>query len=213
MRPVVTSLDTLQIEREAYVGVLLPTLYVLRDSLRALMAKSFKHAQPFLEYLLDNPLNGKRPKGFKARFLSLFDNMVFLMATAIPPVFKLPVVRFINPKKPFRTPGLTDTDGTNFTRLSNKTGKKLESWCSEKKKNKLLEQAMFPALSRTAWMMCLLSTTRPYLALQPWINFSQGSDVMKAQRTSLTSENPKKLVFMKGNMDLLKMKLSPEDFE
>ncbi|KAG0722662.1 hypothetical protein GWK47_044080 [Chionoecetes opilio] len=114
--------------------------------------------------------------------------MDFLMATAIHPVFKLPVVRLLNPEKvdavisrvlfevteqavldtsegsspdedeeddffkALRSPGPTATEGTNSTRLSNKMGKDLDSWCSEKQRNKLLEQAMFPALSRFAWV-------------------------------------------------------------
>ncbi|KAG0711118.1 hypothetical protein GWK47_021322 [Chionoecetes opilio] len=54
--------------------------------------------------------------------------------------------------KALMTPGLTATEGTNSTRLSNKMRKDLESWCSEKQRNKLLEQAMFPALSHAAWV-------------------------------------------------------------
>ncbi|KAG0728674.1 hypothetical protein GWK47_031982 [Chionoecetes opilio] len=46
--------------------------------------------------------------------------------------------------KALRSPGPTATEGTNSTRLSNKMGKELESWCSEKQRNKLLEQVMFP---------------------------------------------------------------------
>ncbi|KAG0714338.1 hypothetical protein GWK47_001608 [Chionoecetes opilio] len=52
--------------------------------------------------------------------------------------------------KALRTPGPT-TEGTNSTRLSNKMGKEFQSWCSEKQRNMLLEQAIFPALSRAAW--------------------------------------------------------------
>ncbi|KAG0727629.1 hypothetical protein GWK47_034255 [Chionoecetes opilio] len=37
------------------------------------------------------------------------------------------------------SPGPTATEDTNSTRLSNKMGKELESWCSEKQRNKLLE--------------------------------------------------------------------------
>ncbi|KAG0715587.1 hypothetical protein GWK47_011623 [Chionoecetes opilio] len=54
--------------------------------------------------------------------------------------------------KVLRSPGPTVTEGTNSTRLSNKMGNELESWCSEKQRNKLLEQAMFPALFRDAWV-------------------------------------------------------------
>ncbi|KAG0698915.1 hypothetical protein GWK47_025915 [Chionoecetes opilio] len=113
--------------------------------------------------------------------------------------------------KALRSPGPTATEGTNCTRLSNNMGKELESWCSEKQRNKLLEQAMFPALARAAWVDVLLSTTRPCPALERL--FSQGSDIMKAKSASLTSDNFERLVFMKGNMDLLNMALSPEDSE
>ncbi|KAG0727151.1 hypothetical protein GWK47_035251 [Chionoecetes opilio] len=47
------------------------------------------------------------------------------------------------------------TEGTKSTRLSNKMGKEIESWCSEKQMNKLMEQPMFPALSRAAWVDCV----------------------------------------------------------
>ncbi|KAG0729637.1 hypothetical protein GWK47_029918 [Chionoecetes opilio] len=191
-----------------------------------------------------------RPKGFKARFLSLFDNMNFLMATAIHLLFKLPVVHLLKPEKvdavksrllfevteqavldtsegsspeedeeddffkALRSPGPTATEGTDSTRLSNKMGKELESWCSEKQRSKVLEQAMFPALSRAAWVDVFVkyNTAIPSSAAVERL-FSQGADIMKAKRASLTSDNFERLIFMKGNMDLLKMELSPEDSE
>ncbi|KAG0718976.1 hypothetical protein GWK47_051445 [Chionoecetes opilio] len=58
--------------------------------------------------------------------------------------------------KALMSPGPTATEGTNSARLSNKMGKELESWCSEKQRNKLLEQAMFPALSHAAWVDVLV---------------------------------------------------------
>ncbi|KAG0703182.1 hypothetical protein GWK47_002805 [Chionoecetes opilio] len=90
-------------------------------------------------------------------------------------------------------PGPTATEGTNSTRLSNKMWKELESWCSEKQRNKLLEQAMFLALSDAASVdVFVLSTTRPYPAVERL--FSQGSDIMKAKRASLTSDSFERLV-------------------
>ncbi|KAG0713431.1 hypothetical protein GWK47_016243 [Chionoecetes opilio] len=172
------------------------------------------------------------------------------MATAIHPLFKLPVVRLLNPEKvdamksrllfevtkqavldtsecsspdedeeddflkALRSPGPTATEGTNSTRLSNKMGKEIESWFSEKQKNKLLEQAMFPALSRAAWVDVFARYNTAILSSAAVERlFSQGSDIMKAKRVSLTSDNFERLVFMKGNMDLLNMELSPEDSE
>ncbi|KAG0728968.1 hypothetical protein GWK47_031328 [Chionoecetes opilio] len=116
--------------------------------------------------------------------------------------------------KASRSPGPTATEGTNSIRLSNKMGKELESWCSEKQRNKLLEQAMFPALFRAAWVDVFVkyNTAIPSSADVERL-LSQGADIMKAKRASLTSDNFKRLVFMKGNMDLLNMKLSPEGSE
>ncbi|KAG0716356.1 hypothetical protein GWK47_009917 [Chionoecetes opilio] len=94
------------------------------------------------------------------------------------------------------SPGPTATEGTNSTRLSNKMGKELESWCSEKQRNKLLEQAMFPALSRAAWGVDVFvkynTAIDSYAAVERL--FSQGSDIMKAKRASLTSDNFERLV-------------------
>ncbi|KAG0725708.1 hypothetical protein GWK47_038100 [Chionoecetes opilio] len=116
--------------------------------------------------------------------------------------------------KAWMSPGPTATEGTNSTRLSNKMGKELESWCSEKQRNKLLEQAMFPAPSHPAWVDVFVkyNTTIPNSAFVERL-FSQGSDIMKAKRASLTSDHFERFVFMKGNMDLLNMELSPEDSE
>ncbi|KAG0716095.1 hypothetical protein GWK47_010441 [Chionoecetes opilio] len=116
--------------------------------------------------------------------------------------------------KALTSPGPTASEGTNSTRLSNKMGKELESWCSEKQGNKLLEQAMLPAIYRAAWVdvfvkyNTVISSSAAVERL-----FSQGADIMKAKRASLTSENVERLAFMKGNKDLLKMELSPEDTE
>ncbi|KAG0730558.1 hypothetical protein GWK47_027994 [Chionoecetes opilio] len=127
------------------------------------------------------------------QWLSLFDQMDFLMATAIHPLFKLPVVRLLNHEKvdavksrllfevteqtvldtsegssldedeeddffkvidfieiycifSFEEPRTHSYRGYQLYPLYNKMGKELESWCSEKQRNKLLEQAMFPPL-------------------------------------------------------------------
>ncbi|KAG0708493.1 hypothetical protein GWK47_023988 [Chionoecetes opilio] len=67
-------------------------------SFRAWKAKPFKYARPLLEYLLKNTHSDRRLKGFKVRFLFLFDNVDFMIATAIQPHFKLPVIRLLNPE-------------------------------------------------------------------------------------------------------------------
>ncbi|KAG0716739.1 hypothetical protein GWK47_008978 [Chionoecetes opilio] len=71
----------------------------------------------------------------------------------------------------------------------------VESWCSEKQMNKLLEQAMFPALSHAAWVDVFVNynTVIPSSAAVERF-YSQGSDIIKAKRASLTSDNFERLV-------------------
>ncbi|KAG0694306.1 hypothetical protein GWK47_027269 [Chionoecetes opilio] len=116
--------------------------------------------------------------------------------------------------KSLRSPRPTAIEGTNSTRLSNKMRQELESSCSEKQRNKLVEQAMFPDLCRAAWVDVFVkyNTAIPSSAAVERL-FSQGSDIMKAKRANLTSNNFARLVLMMGNMDLLNMVLSPEDSE
>ncbi|KAG0720128.1 hypothetical protein GWK47_006957 [Chionoecetes opilio] len=114
--------------------------------------------------------------------------MEFLMTTAIHPVFKLPVVRLLNPEK---------TDAVKSRLLFEVTRQAVRYLRSrspeEDEKNnffKVLEQAMFPALSHAAWVDVFVkyNTAIPSFAAVERL-FSQESDVMKAKRASLTSNN------------------------
>ncbi|KAG0716841.1 hypothetical protein GWK47_008683 [Chionoecetes opilio] len=155
-------------------------------------------------------------EGFKARFLFLFDQMNFLIATVIHLLFKLPVVRLLNPEKvdPVKSGLLFEI--TEQALLDTSEGSSLdedeEGDCF--KRNKLLKQAMLIALFRAAWVDVFVkyNTAIPSSAAVDRL-FSQGSDIMKAKRASLTSDNFQRLVILKGNMDLLNMELSPKDSE
>ncbi|KAG0717289.1 hypothetical protein GWK47_054749 [Chionoecetes opilio] len=114
----------------------------------------------------------------------------------------------------FEEPRSHSYRGHQLYRLSNKMGKELESWCSERQRSKVLEQAMVPALSRAAWVDVFVKYNTAIASCAAVERlFSQGADIMKAKRASLTSDNVERLLFMKGNMDLLKMALSPEHSE
>ncbi|KAG0728623.1 hypothetical protein GWK47_003684 [Chionoecetes opilio] len=113
------------------------------------------------------------------------------------------------------SPGPTTTEGTNLSHppLQKMGEKELESWCSEKQRNKMLAQAMFPALSHAAWVDVFVkyNTAIPSSAavktVIPGVRHHEG------QESESDSKNFERLVFMKGNMDLLKMEISPEDSE
>ncbi|KAG0693334.1 hypothetical protein GWK47_027546 [Chionoecetes opilio] len=76
--------------------------------------------------------------------------------------------------------------GHRLYRLSNKMGKELESWCSKKQRYKLLEQAMFPALSHAAWAVVFVKyNTAIHSSAAVEGLFSQESNIMKARRASI----------------------------
>ncbi len=59
----------------------------------------------------------------------------------------------------------------------------------------------FPLQQRSAWLY-IFSMPLPSSTAGERL-FSFGSDILRAQRSSLTSDNFEKLVFLKGNMHLL----------
>jgi hypothetical protein len=63
----------------------------------------------------------------------------------------------------------------------------------------------FPLLQRSAWLDLFnkYNTPLPSSAAVERL-FSFGSDILRAKRSSLTADNFEKLVFLKGNMHLLK---------
>ncbi|KAG0726090.1 hypothetical protein GWK47_037303 [Chionoecetes opilio] len=133
---------------------------------------------------------------------------------AIHSLFKLLVVLILNPEKVDAVISRLLFEVTEQAVLDTSDGSSPDEDEEDDffKRNKLLEQAMFPAPSHPAWVDVFVkyNTAIPSSAAVERL-FSQGSDIMKAKRASLTSDNFEILVFMKGNMDLFNMELSPED--
>lgn len=89
MAPVAMTLDSLQGEASAYMGNLLPTLYMLKLRLRELKNRGhLSHAKPLLEALLS---------GFENRFQHLFEDHDLLMASATHPWFTTKLTAKLNP--------------------------------------------------------------------------------------------------------------------
>ena len=64
---------------------------------RILNSAGLTHARMLVLYLLDNPLSEQRaPKDFKDRFSHLFGDISLLLASAIHPHFRMPVVLCLN---------------------------------------------------------------------------------------------------------------------
>jgi hypothetical protein len=237
MKPVATCLDNLQGEEKAYMGVLLPTLKLLKDSLEALKAdNSIVEGQELIKYLLEHPT--KKDRAFKGRFQPLFENEALLMATALHPHFKLRVVRFLNMEKkegikqailseavqkvtptevkrggdtrqdmeddPFMYMS-DDEDVVTQCPLVEEMKKTFNDW-NLIRGNRSISVApdQFPMLNRAAWIDLFIkyNTPLPSSAAVERL-FSMGSDILRAKRSSLTADNFEKLLFIRGNLQLL----------
>ncbi|KAG0727318.1 hypothetical protein GWK47_034902 [Chionoecetes opilio] len=91
--------------------------------------------------------------------------------------------------------------------------KNLHSWTQlDVQDNVPLSPDMFPMEHRQIWVDLLIryNTPVPSSAAVERL-FSMDSDVMRPKRSSLTAKNFEKLVFLKGNMNLLKGRWELED--
>ncbi|KAG0726803.1 hypothetical protein GWK47_035854 [Chionoecetes opilio] len=91
--------------------------------------------------------------------------------------------------------------------------KNLHSWTQmDVQDNVPLSPDMFPMEHRQIWVDLFIryNTPVPSSAAVERL-FSMGSDVMRPKRSSLTTKNLEKLVFLKGNMNLLKGRWELED--
>lgn len=95
MKPVSKCLDSLQSEENAYMGIFLPTIKLMKDTVAALRTdNSIIEGQELINYLLENPHNPR--VAFKGRLEHLFSDKDLLVATALHPRFQLGVVGYMN---------------------------------------------------------------------------------------------------------------------
>jgi regulator of RNase E activity RraB len=242
MKPVAICLDILQSEENAYMGILLPNLKLMKDQVAALRTDaSIVEGQELINYLLEN--HGNPRVAFKGRFEHLFQDMDLLMATALHPHFKLGVVGYLSEglkdnirrrvirevmskvapdeevgdaqvqqemeddpfmymrgddSQPAATPGRLQEDLENT----------YEGWNKVRVKSTTpLSLDQFPLLQREAWSDLFIRYNSPLPSSAAVERlFSIGSDILRPKRSSLTADNFEKLVFVKGNLHLLKGK-------
>jgi hypothetical protein len=239
MKPVAECLDILQSEDNAFMGILLPNLKLMKDKLTSLKTDtSIKEGQELVNFLLENPNNAR--VAFKGRFEHLFQDEDLLMATALHPHFKLGVVGFINRalKEDIRMRVVNEVtnmaspveeisdeekqsrqdDPFKYMRGDDGLGSPIQggfkmevegtyaSWNRVAGNSKIcVSYDQFPLLQRDAWLDVFSKYNSPLPSSAAVERlFSFGSDILRAKRSSLTADNFEKLVFVKGNMHLLK---------
>ncbi|KAG0714609.1 hypothetical protein GWK47_013775 [Chionoecetes opilio] len=91
--------------------------------------------------------------------------------------------------------------------------KNLHSWTQlDVQDNVPLSPDMFPMEHRQIWVDLFIRYNTPVpSSAAVELLFSMGSDVMRPKRSSLMAKNFEKLVFLKGNMNLLKGRWELED--
>uniref|UniRef100_A0A3Q2YRB0 HAT C-terminal dimerisation domain-containing protein n=1 Tax=Hippocampus comes TaxID=109280 RepID=A0A3Q2YRB0_HIPCM len=188
MKPVVDTLDNLRGEDSAYMGVLLPTLLVLkRWLLQHQQRGELQYAEPLVQSLLrgfekrcvwvfmDENIVFANSPSLMYRFGSLFEDQDLLMASALHPSFTPAFLARIVPEQ------------------------------ADAIKDRILgELKALVSDHREAWVDLFIKYNTPLpssAAVER--TFSTAGDVLRPKRAALASPDFQNLVFLKGNMSLL----------
>ncbi|KAG0730278.1 hypothetical protein GWK47_028558 [Chionoecetes opilio] len=98
MKPLANCLDRLQTEENAYLGVLLPTLTLMRVALERMEEargdQALTYAKPLVRALLRQEGN---KGGFNNRFSAMFKDLDLLMASALHPNYGMTTFNSVAP--------------------------------------------------------------------------------------------------------------------
>ncbi|XP_019740446.1 ADP-ribosylarginine hydrolase isoform X2 [Hippocampus comes] len=233
MNPVADTLDSLQGEDNAYMGILLPTLLVLkRWLLQHQQRGELQYAEPLVQALL---------RGFDKRFGFLFEDQDLLMACALHPSFTPAVLtrivssqadaikgRILRELKAMVRPGEEEQQeqqpiqaqsdvkshqdmvfkelfGTDQEVMSQDVDLVLRASMQDwKPRREALSWALFPKEHREAWVDLFIKYNTPLPSSAAVERmFCIAGDILRRKRAALASHNFQKLVFLKGNMSLL----------
>jgi hypothetical protein len=236
-----TTLDKLQGEDMAFMGILLPQLHLMKYHLETLRdGGTLQHAMPLVQALL---------KAYDKRFANLYSDMRVLMATATHPHYTIDLLKTIAPDfltavkerivtELMRNIGseveeqhnslelMKSTEGSDDEMdllMGSKTNSEEKQELGEELKNILncwkrtnsktaLTKEIFSFQYREAWMTLFIKYNTPLPSSAAVERlFSVGGDILRSKRAALTAFNFEQLVFMKGNMDLLSYEDDMED--
>ncbi|KAG0728240.1 hypothetical protein GWK47_032899 [Chionoecetes opilio] len=229
MKPLANCLDRLQTEENAYLGVLLPTLTLMRVALERME-----------EARGDQALTYAKPL-----FSAMFKDLDLLMASALHPNYGMTTFNSVAPNmkeeifqrivkemKALIRQETEERDNSQdmeameeheevsadpFAELCDTTQadqeddleedikKELLAW--KRSKEATLKKSHFPAKYRDQWVTLFIkyNTGIPSSAAVERL-FSIAGDVLRPKRACLSEDNFEYLVFLKGNLHLLKQK-------
>ncbi|KAG0726041.1 hypothetical protein GWK47_037384 [Chionoecetes opilio] len=184
MKPVAICLDRLQAEVNAYMGILLPYLMLLKRDLQAIKREGeLRYADPLVDALLeqDGTVHG-------------FNN-----SQSQDMVTEKPKEASDDPFAFLESPTVMEEDGSNIGELIKK-----EVDTRGRSKVAEVKPGQFPSMHREKWISLFIkyNTALPSSAAVERM-FSTAGDVLRPKRASMTSDRFEKLVFTKGNMQLL----------
>uniref|UniRef100_A0A3Q2Z3R4 Uncharacterized LOC109529306 n=1 Tax=Hippocampus comes TaxID=109280 RepID=A0A3Q2Z3R4_HIPCM len=196
MKPVADTLDSLQGEDNAYMGILLPTLLVLK------------------RWLLQDQQRGELfTVLFIFRFGVLFEDQDLLMASALHPSFTPTILARIAPNQANaikdrivrELKAMVELFGADQDGVDQDVEEVLRATIHDwKPKQESLSWALFPKDHREAWVDLFIkyNTPLPSSAAVERV-FSTAGDIVRPKRTALANASFDKLVFLKGNLNLL----------
>ena len=229
VEPVASCLDSLQGEANAYMGTLLPTLHIMKKTLEELMHEgNLIYAKPLVSALLTS-----YEKRFSRLYddeklviaTAVHPHYTPAVLTALAPGQKEYIENIII--RELQSLSRTDTQdqisvvdkpqdrvskfllggavAVRTTSVEDNIRAALRKWERELMETKITKN-LFPVEHREAWVELFIkyNTPLPSSAAVERL-FCMGRDILRAKRSSLSSTNFQQLVFLKGNLDLLKL--------
>ena len=216
MKPVAVSLDILQGEDKAFMGILLPIISVCTTKLKILKESTLTYCAPLIDALI---------KGIEKRFSSQLEDMDCLLASGFHPQFKLTwfksdenkrrkvekkMIQLVNEKISINmaqsTSGSDEEESADsFFKDLHKTARKTNQ--GERLVKNYLEGPVSVPLPSPSSFPCQpfkdlfieYNTAIPSSAAVERM-FSLGKDVLRPKRASLSDKHFEMLVFLKGKL-------------
>ncbi|KAG0714401.1 hypothetical protein GWK47_014212 [Chionoecetes opilio] len=173
MKPLANCLDRLQTEENAYLGVLLPTLTLMRLALERMEEargdQALTYAKPLVRALLRQEGN---KGGFNNRFSAMFKDLDLLMASALHPNYGMTTFNSVAPNmKEEIFQRIVKEMKALIRQETEERDNNQDMEAMEEHEEATLKKSHFPAKYRDQWVTLFIKYNTGSQAQQQWSDY------------------------------------------
>ncbi|KAG0728881.1 hypothetical protein GWK47_003602 [Chionoecetes opilio] len=208
MKPLANCLDRLQTEENAYLGVLLPTLTLMRVALERMEEARGDQALTYAKPWCVPSCDRRATREDLTTGQRMFKDLDLLMASALHPNYGMTTFNSVAPNmKEEIFQRIVKEMKALIRQETEERDNSQDMEAMEEHEEATLKKSHFPAKYRDQWVTLFIkyNTGIPSSAAVERL-FSTAGDVLRPKRACLSEDNFEYLVFLKGNLHLLKQK-------